>query len=104
MRSLKTLSFVLYVILFPFVLAIPLMIWVIANVIIDIDQEIPTYKLFNEEIITSDSPIPLIVALLIYLLVFIANAYGILLLYRIVEKFKKFQLFQTDIISYLKQM
>ena len=104
MRSLKTLSFVLYVILFPFVLAIPLMIWIIANVIIDIDQEIPTYKLFNEEIITSDSPIPLIVALLIYLLVFIANAYGILLLYRIVEKFKKFQLFQTDIISYLKQM
>lgn len=104
MRSLKTLSFVLYVILFPFVLAIPLMIWVIANVIIDIDQEIPTYKLFNEEIITSDNPIPLIVALIIYLLVFIANAYGIFLLYKVVEKFKKYQLFQTEIISYLKQM
>lgn len=104
MRSLKTLSFVLYVILCPFFLAIPLMIWVIANVITDINEQIPTYKLFNEQIITSDNPIPLIVVLIIYLLVFIANTYGIFLLYRIVEKFKKFQIFQTEIISYLKQM
>lgn len=104
MRSLKTLSFVLYVILFPFFLAIPLMIWVITNVIFNINEQIPTYKLFKEQIITSDNLIPLIVVLIIYLLVFIANAYGIFLLYRIVEKFKKFEIFQTEIISYLKQM
>src|SRR5690554_1633711 len=104
MRALNNLSFLLYVILFPFLLAIPLMIWIIGTVIVNINDKIPTYKLFNEAIITADNPIPLIVALIIYLVVLIANAYGLILLYKIVEKFKKFKIFQTEIISYLKQM
>ncbi len=104
MRTLNILSFILYVILFPFVLGIPLMIWVISNIVLNIGEEIPTYKLFKEEVLTANNPIPLIVALIIYLLVFIANAYGFLLLYRIIEKFKKLQLFEVKIISYLKRI
>ena len=80
------------------------MIWVISNIVLNIGEEIPTYKLFKEEVITANNPIPLIVALIIYLLVFIANAYGFLLLYRIIEKFKKLQLFEVKIISYLKRI
>lgn len=76
MKTLNILSFILYVILLPFVLGIPLMIWVISNVVLNIGEEIPTYKLFKEEVITANNPIPLIVTLIIYLLVFIANAYG----------------------------
>ena len=74
------------------------------NLVLNIDEEIPAYKLFKEEVITANNPIPLIVALIIYLLVFIANAYGFLLLYRIIEKFKKLQLFEVKIISYLKRI
>lgn len=80
MRALNNLSFLLYVILFPFLLAIPLMIWIIGSVIVNINDKIPTYKLFNEEVITADNPIPLVVALIIYLVVLIANAYGLILL------------------------
>src|SRR5690554_878959 len=104
MRALNNLSFLLYVILFPFLLAIPLMIWIIGTVIVNINDKIPTYKLFNEVIITADNPIPLIVALIICLVVLIANAYGLILLYKLIKKFKKFLLFETEIISYLKQM
>lgn len=104
MRTLNNLSFILYVVLFPFALGIPLMIWIVAKVVLNINEEIPTYKLLGEEILTVNNPIPLIIALILYLIVSIANAYGLLLLYRIIEKFKKFQLFQSDIISNLKQM
>ena len=104
MRTLNTLSFILYVILFPFVLSIPLMIWIIGKVIFNINEDIPTYTLIGEETLTANNPIPLIVTLIIYLIVSIANAYGLVLLYKIVKKFKKFELFQTDIISYLKQI
>lgn len=104
MRTLNTLSFILYVILFPFALSIPLMIWIIGKVIFNINEDIPTYTLIGEEILTVNNPIPLILTLIIYLIVSVSNAYGLLLLYKIVEKFKKFELFQTDIISYLKQM
>src|SRR5690554_6404001 len=80
------------------------MIWIIRSDIVNINDKIPTYKLFNEEVITADNPIPLVVALIIYLVVLIANAYGLILLYKIIKKFKKFLLFETEIISYLTQM
>lgn len=104
MRTLNTLSFILYVVLFPFFLAIPLMIGIIVKVVLNINEEIPTYEILGEETLTTNNPIPLIAALILYLIVSIANAYGLLLLYKIIKKFKKFQLFQNEIISYLKQM
>src|SRR5690606_33430747 len=104
MRALNTLNFILYVVLFPFALAIPLIIAMVVSVVLNINEKIPTYTLLGKETLTADNPIPLIITLILYLIVSIANAYGLLLLYKITEKFKKLQLFQTEIISYLKQM
>lgn len=104
MRTLSTLSFILYVILFPFFIAVPIMIWITTKLILNINDEIPTYKLLGEEIITTNNAFPLIATLIIYLAVCIANAYGLVLLYKIIERFKKMLFFQNDVIRYLKQM
>nr|WP_317631143.1 DUF2975 domain-containing protein [uncultured Flavobacterium sp.] len=104
MKAINTLSYILYLILFPFLLAVPIIFWIGAKLILNINDEISSYKLFGKEVITSENPIPLIATLIIYLLVSIANAYGLILLYKIVEKFKKMIFFHSDIISYLKQM
>ena len=104
MRTLNNLSFTLYFVLFPFALAIPLMIAMVIKVFLNINEKIPTYTLLEEETLTANNPIPLMITLILYIIVSIANAYGLLLLYKIIQKFKKFQLFQTEIISYLKQM
>ena len=104
MRTLNILSYILYLILFPFVLAVPIIFWIVTKVILNINDEISSYKLFGEQVTTSENPVPLIAALIIYLLVSISNAYGLILLYKIVEKFKKMLFFNSVIISYLKQM
>ena len=104
MRTLNTLSFILYVFLFPFVLAVPVMLWIIGKILFNLNDEIPTYRFLGEEILTAQNPILLVLTLTSYLLVSIANAYGFILLYKIVEKFKKMQFFQTDVINHLKHM
>lgn len=104
MRALNTLNFILYVGLFPFVCTIPLIIVMVIKVFLNFNETIPTYTLLGEETLTANNPIPLIITLILYVIVSIANAYGLLLLYKITQKFKKLQLFHPEIISYLKQM
>jgi hypothetical protein len=104
MNKLNLLIIILYFSLLSLILIVPSLIWKIVKLLININEEIPVYRLLGVETLTINNPTPLIITLVIYLIIVLANVYGVILLYKIIQNFKKFQLFEDDVISFLKQI
>ncbi|MBA5793214.1 DUF2975 domain-containing protein [Flavobacterium sp. xlx-214] len=104
MKTLNILSFILYIILLAFIIMVPVLIWIVGYTIANIETEIPSYLLFKQEVLTTNNPYPLFISLLIYVIVFIANAYALLLFYKVIKQFKKSKIFDEKVVIYLKQM